>query len=238
MGAAVAGWHWGGAIRGKMMKYLTRVLTGLVVTAIIVICLIGVNLAIMDELVLDILHSFFFPPLIQRFILQTAAFGGIITCLTISYIYIFKRSTDKGRVRLVYAIIGLLVALAFVFSEYNNHQEKLTIRDVCTQFDLAVARKDYETAYEFMSPNYRQTHSLAQFIGGWGGGVFGESTSAGRRVTCGQPLRGKIRVVLLHPKARKARVIYFPFGSLNLEVFLEQVDDKWYFTGEIGHYPA
>jgi hypothetical protein len=44
--------------------------------------------------------------------------------------------------------------------------------------------------------------------------------------------------VLLHPKARKARVIYFPFGSLNLEVFLEQVDDKWYFTGEIGHYPA
>jgi hypothetical protein len=29
-----------------------------------------------------------------------------------------------------------------------------------------VARKDYETAYEFMSPNYRQTHSLAQFIGG------------------------------------------------------------------------
>jgi hypothetical protein len=128
-------------------------------------------------------------------------------------------------------MIGLLVVLAFVFSEYKNNQEELVIRDVCAQFDSAVRQRDYETAYEFMSPNYRQNHSLSQFIGG----EFGEGNISGGRITC--EYRGKsVSVVLLHPRAKVASVIHTPFGSLNTEIFLRKVGDKWYFTGKIGGF--
>lgn len=214
------------------MKNLIQVFTWLMVVAICPICFTGTNLVIMDGLIRDIIHGIFFPRLIQRFILQTFAFGGITACLTISYFYFVNKSANKARVRLVYAGVGLLVALSFVFPEYKHQQEKLFIRDVCTQFDLAVAGRDYETAYEFMSPNYRQTHSLAQFIAG-----------EGSRLTCGYPsntptFSKSVRVVLLHPRARNASVIHIPFGSLNTEILLEQVDDKWYLTGETRSFAA
>ena len=214
------------------MKNLTQVFTWLTVVAIFMVCLIGIVLVTMDRFLFDILYyALYFPPLIERFVLQAVIFGSITACLTILYIYIVNRSANKARVRLVYALIGLTVAFAFVFSEYENNQEKLTIRDVCTQFDLAVARRDYETAYEFMSPDYRQTHSLVQYIGG----EFGEGVAVGRRVTCEYP-HTRITVVLLHPKAREASVTHTPFGTLITEILLEQVDDKWYFTGEIRHF--
>jgi hypothetical protein len=215
-----------------MMKNLMQVFTWLMVVAICLICFIGANLVIMEGFISDLIHGIFFPRLIQRSILQIFALGGIAACLTLSYFYFANKSANKGRVRVVYAGIGLLVALAFVFSEYQHQQEKLIIRDVCTQFDLAVAGRDYETAYEFMSPNYRQTHSLAQLI-----------TGAGSRLTCGYPFNRptfskSVRVVLLHPRARNASVIHTPFGSLNTEILLEQVDGKWYLTGETRHFPA
>ena len=204
----------------------TRVFTWLMVVAICIICFTGTNLVIMDGLVSDIIQAIFFRLLIQRFILQAVAFVGITACLTISYMIIVNRTTNKERVKLVYAVIGLLIALSFVFSEYQNHQEKLTIRDVCIQYDLAVGRNDFETAYEFMSPNYRQIHSLAQFTAG-----------EGSRLTCGYPsitltFSKSLRVLLLYPKAREASVIQIPFGSLNTEILLEQVDGRWYLTGK------
>lgn len=213
------------------MKNLTQAFTWFTVIVIFMICLIGATLVITDELLTNILYAISFPPLIERFVFQVVTFGAITACLTISYIYIVNRSANKARVRLIYAFIGLMVALAFVFSEYENHQEKLAITDVCTQFDLAVAHRDYETAYEFMSPDYRQTHSLAQFIGG----EFGEGIAVGRRVTCEYP-HTRVTVVLLHPKAREASVTHTPMGSLIMEILLEKVGDRWYFTGEIRHF--
>lgn len=202
------------------MKNSIRVLTWLMVVAICSTCFIGTNLAVMDGRTSNIAHSIlFFPGLIHRLILQAVAFGLITICLTISYSYFVDRSTNIARVRLVYAGIVLLVALSFVFEEYKYQQEKLLIRDVCIQFDLAVTGQDYETAYEFMSPNYQQTHSLAQFIAG-----------EDRILTCGYSDTND-RVVLLHPIARNASV-YLPSGSFGWEVFLEQVDDKWHLTGE------
>jgi hypothetical protein len=78
-----------------------------------------------------------------------------------------------------------------------------------------------------MTPNYRQTHSLAQFIAG-----------EGSTLTCEWPYNDhnhskSVRILLLHPKAREASVIHTPFASINREIFLEQVDDKWYLTGAI-----
>lgn len=169
--------------------------------------------------------------LLSRFIFQAIIFAGITACLTASYNYIVKRGANKVWVRLIYTMIGLLVALAFVFSEVKNNQEKQVIRDVCAQFDIAVGYRDYETAYEFMSPGYRQNHSLAQFIEG----KFGEGNSNGVRITCGHRYKS-VTVLLLHPGARAASVTYTPFGSLNTEIFLRKVGDKWYFTGKTGGF--
>lgn len=211
-----------------MMKNLIQSFTWLMVAAICPICFLGTYFVMMDGFFIgDIINGIFFPRLIQRFILQIFALGGITACLAISYFYFVNKSANKARVRLVYAGTGLLVALVFVFAEYQHQQEKLTIKEVCTQFDLAVAGRDYETAYEFMSPDFRQRHSLTQFIEG----EFGEGVAVGRRVTCGHS-RKSVRVVLLHPKAIEASVTHTPFGSLNTEILLEKVDDKWYFTGE------
>lgn len=169
-------------------------------------------------------YAIFFPSIITWSSLQAVAFGSITACLAVTYIYIVNRGANKARVRLIYAIIGLLVAFAFVFAEYKHHQEQMAIRDVCTQFDSTVRRRDYETAYELMSPNYRQTHSSAQFMEDYG-----------RRITCEQRSKS-VRVVLIHPRARKASVIRTPFGSLNTEIFLEKVGDNWYFTGKTGGF--
>jgi hypothetical protein len=169
--------------------------------------------------------------LFSRFIFQAIIFAGITACLIASYIHIVKRGTNKVRVRLIYTMIGLLVVLAFVFSEVKNNQEKQVIRDVCAQFDIAVGYRDYETAYEFMSPDYRQNHSLAQFIEG----KFEEGNSNGVRITCGHRYKS-VTVLLLHPGARAASVTHTPFGSLNTEIFLRKVGDKWYFTGKTGGF--
>ncbi|MAU00493.1 MAG: hypothetical protein CL608_25400 [Anaerolineaceae bacterium] len=202
------------------------------VAAIGMTCLIGTMLLMMDGFWTNIVAlPNFFPRLIMRFSLQAVIFGGIIACLIVSYPHIVNRSANKVRVRLLYAIMGLLVVLAFVFSEYQNYQEKLVVSDVCTQFDSTVRRRDFETAYEFMSPSYRQTHSLAQFIAG----EFGEGTGVGGRITCEQRSKS-VRVVLVHPSARKASVIRTPFGSLNTEIFLEKIGGSWYFTGKTGGF--
>lgn len=207
------------------MKNLMQVFTWLMVAAFCMICFTGTNLVMMDGLWSDIIHALLFPPLIERFILQAVAFGGIFTFLTITFIILVNRTANKARIRLIFAFIALMVAIAFVVPEYKYQQEKQTIRDVCTQYDLAIAQKNYETAYEFMSLNYRRTHSLAQFIAG-----------EGRTLKCGYPYNRtehskSVRILLFHSNAGEASVIHTPFGSINREIFLEQVDDKWYLTG-------
>lgn len=146
-------------------------------------------------------------------VLRAIILGGIVVCMAVTYVYIAERSDNKTRIRQVYAIIGLLIFSAYVFSEYQTRQEEVAIRAICTQFDQAVVREDYETAYQFMLPDYRQTHSLAEFM-------------ASRRFTC-SPYMG---ISILHPATRKASII--KSGSLRYVFFLEKLDHQWYFTGE------
>ena len=205
-----------------MMKNLTQVFAWFVVVAISMTCFISTVLVMIDGSLIHLAgYAIFFPSLLTWSSLLAVTFGSITASLTASYIYIVNRSANKARVRLIYAVIRLLVAFAFVFAQYEHRHEQLTIRDICTQFDLAVGRRDYETAYELMSPDYRQTHSPAQFIDDYG-----------RRITCRQRDKS-IKVVLVHPGARNASVIRTPFGSLNTEIFLEKMGENWYFTGKI-----
>lgn len=161
------------------------------------------------------------PQLYVRPFLQALALMGIASWLTVSYSYIVKRSANEARVHLIYAAVALLIAVAFVFSEYKVHRERLAIKEVCTQFDSVVARKDYETAYELMSPDYRQTHSLTQFV-----------ENEGSRFACKRQPTKIVGVVLFHAHARYASVIGLPLGFTNAEIYLEKVDGRWYFTGQ------
>ena len=191
------------------MKNLPRALKWFIAIVISMVCLIGTQ-----WLFLEIA----FNPESGGFILRAMTLGGIIVCLAVSYIYIVKRNENKTRVRQVYAIISLLVVSAYVFSEYQTRQNEMAIRDICTRFDQAVAREDYETADEFMLPDYRQTHSLAEF------------KRDPRWFTCAPYMR----ISILHPVAGKASISQG--GSLRYVYFLEKLDHQWYFTGEYSLY--
>jgi len=193
------------------MKNLPRVLKWFIAIAINIVCLIG-------ALWVLLIFPFVFNPGSGGF--RAMTLGGIVVCLTVSYIYIVKRRGNKTRVTLVYAIIGLLAISNYVFSEYRARQEEVVIRDICAQFNQAMTREDYETAYEFMLPDYRQTHSLAEFKRDqwW--------------FTCPPFMTVSIR----HPVTRKASISQG--GSLRYVFFLEKLDHQWYFTGEYRAYQA
>jgi len=70
------------------MKDLTRAFTRLMVVATSVICLIGTVLVTMDRFLFDILHAIFFPPLIERFVVQVVIFGGITQFVVRVYIFL------------------------------------------------------------------------------------------------------------------------------------------------------
>lgn len=130
------------------------------------------------------------------------------------YIRVVEKSNRKSLVTLACVITGLLVISDQVFSERQAHQEEIVIRDICAQFNQAKAREDYETAYEFMSPEYRQAHSLEAFIRekGW--------------FTCSPFMTVSVR----HPVTRKAYITQG--GSLLYTIYLEKLGPQWYFTGE------
>ena len=73
-----------------MTKNLMQVFTWLMVVAICPICFIGTNLVIMDGFISDFIHAIFFPPLIERFVVQVVIFGGITQF--VSRVYIFLHS--------------------------------------------------------------------------------------------------------------------------------------------------
>jgi hypothetical protein len=112
------------------------------------------------------------------------------------------------------------------FSSYQIYQDTLLIKDICTQHDQAMKQRDYETAYELMSPSYRQTHTIGRFIGD-GGGFWG---------TC-KPSNNDY-MVQVAIGAGEAHIIPFPpYGSLVSEIILEQINQNWYFTGDLyTHY--
>ena len=164
----------------------------------------------------------------SRFILLAIILAGTVACLIASYRYLVKKGANKVRARLYYAMVGLLIILAFVFLEAKTDQEKQVISDVCAQFDLAIGGGDYETAYGFMSPHYRQGHSLAQFMES----KFVEGNGNGARITCGHRSKS-VTVLLLHPGATAASITHTPLGSLNTEIILRRVDGQWFFTGNV-----
>ena len=149
---------------------------------------------------------------------------GIAFALVTSYRHAVTRTNAKSRVRQVYAITGLLIVSAFIFSWYEIYRAKLLIKNVCTQFDQAIEQRDYETAYEFMSPSYRQTHTIARFI-------EDDSWFWRNYEPC-----NKDYIVEVYIGAREAGIVPYPRASLIHKIILEQANGKWYFTGESRYF--
>jgi hypothetical protein len=147
---------------------------------------------------------------------------GSASGLVISHRYVASKTDGESSVRQVYVIIGLLIAFIFAFSSYQIYQDTLLIKDICTQYDQAMDQRDYETAYEYMSPTYRQAYPIGRFVGD-GGGFWG---------TC-KP-SNKDYMVQVAIGAEEAHIVPFPpYGSLVSEIILEQINQNWYFTGDV-----
>lgn len=192
-----------------MMKNLSRALKWFAAIVISLVCLYGCFVGIW----------FIFWFLFDLEIGETRALarGVVVIYLTgayLVYILVVEKSNRTSLVTLACVIIGLLVISDQVFSERQAYQEEIAIRDICAQFNQAKTRGDYETAYKFMSPEYRQAHSLEAFIRekGW--------------FTCSPFMTVSVR----HPATRKAYITQG--GSLLYTIYLEKLGPQWYFTGE------
>jgi hypothetical protein len=174
-----------------------------------------------------LIYLFLIPIPPHNFYLRTVALIIIFSGLGISYIYYVHNvdaaweRTGRARVRLVFAAISLLIILAFTLSEYTRYRDRLAVRDVCLQFDQAIAQGEYDTAYELMSPNYRQTHSLVQF-----------KAERGSRGCLGTRPNTQHLVVLYF--GGEAGVMNYPIApSLNTMILFEKVNRQWYLTGKV-----
>jgi hypothetical protein len=152
---------------------------------------------------------------------------GISSAVLTSYKYIITRINAKSFVKQVYLVISLLLASLFVFSNYEIYRDKLLIEAVCRQFDEAIGQSDYETAYGLMSPTYRKTYTMAQFTRGDGREFINCKTKSERNYI------GEVDI-----GARKGRIVSPPFGSINFPPILEQINNKWYLTGELRAVPG
>lgn len=197
----------------KTMKNLPRALKWLIAIGISIVCLIVCLIGVFWVVV-----YIAFNPGRGEFVLRAIIFGVVVVCLALSYIYVIKISQHKSRVGQVYAIIALLALSVYVFSEYQTRQEEQAIRVICARHNEAMTEGAYETAYELMSPDYRQTHSLAEFI------------IDKRWFTCSP----NMNISILHPVTGKASISQG--GSLRRVISLEKKDHQWYFTGEARTY--
>lgn len=124
--------------------------------------------------------------------------------------------------KIVHIFIGSIIFIACqIPSACISEQEKVDIIFRYTEFHESCNQENYEKAYSFMSPDYRQIHTLEQFISD--SGTFGEEW------------------LELHPnyslKFSGNRAYLYPQNAANPffwsgpEYELIKIEGVWYFTG-------
>jgi hypothetical protein len=133
-----------------------------------------------------------------------------------------------------YVLIGFLptalVCMLLLFicpltSSIYYSQDKAAIANRYNQMYLAKKKDDVESAYSYMSPEYRQTHILKEFLEDYSFHIHGWDTLhpehsvmlSGNRAT-------------LYPR----RYDFFDF-YVGPSYELVKVDGEWYFTGEANY---
>ncbi len=119
---------------------------------------------------------------------------------------------------LVVACLGILSAL------YGAHRVKQrALEERYTQFFLARSTSDVQTAYELMSPGYREAHTLSDFAKEPG---FDDLEATG--YPSAHWFGGRASVYAYHPPA---------FGLYSGPVhYWHFIDGDWYFTGQADYF--
>jgi hypothetical protein len=135
--------------------------------------------------------------------------------------------------KIVYPAGGILFALILVVLGFlivpPGHQDRVAIAERYTQFNESFNNGNYELAYSFMSPTYRQTHTIETF----------KSDFDFLAILDGEPLEPGYSVILFGDKANLCPD--GPRWGLGIvwsgrEYELEKIEGVWYFTGEYEFY--
>ena len=111
-----------------------------------------------------------------------------------------------------------------------GHQDRAVIAERYTQFNESFNNGNYELAYSFMSPDYRQAHTVTDF----------QSDFDFLAVLDGEPLRPGYSIRL----SGNNKASLTPDGPLwglgivwsGYDFKLEKIEGVWYLTGEYEFY--
>jgi hypothetical protein len=166
-----------------------------------------------------------------------AAIGGTVNTLSwiplgaligaTGSLYTLHRSKGVPK-QLLYAIGGILLAfglaaLAFPLAS-SGYRDRTAIAERYTQFYDGYNNGEYEKAYSFMSPAYRQTHTIEKFKSD-----FDFLGSSNEQLRPGHSIRFSNNKAYLYPTDQWWKIGLLGSGY---EFELEKVEGNWYFTGE------
>lgn len=89
--------------------------------------------------------------------------GGLVCAIIASLGLLWKQGIRKAILATVYAPLLVTLASVILLVWHQNHQDSSAIERRFSEFCPAISEGGYSTAYSYMSPEYRQTHSPGQF---------------------------------------------------------------------------
>jgi hypothetical protein len=166
-----------------------------------------------------------FSPLYEIKWIPLGALIGAIVALC----WLHKRRIIPANIfRVVGGVLILVLLIALVIQVISaRYGDQAVIDTRYTEFHESYRRKEYETAYSFMSPEYRHRHTIEEF----------KRDFDFLRGGLGYPLETNHAIRFFGNKAyllpqNEWRIF---FGS-ELQLELEEIEGIWYFTGENERY--
>jgi 4-amino-4-deoxy-L-arabinose transferase-like glycosyltransferase len=159
--------------------------------------------------------------------------GALIGAIVAFLHFLWIRSTDRRALVIIYSLLGVIVLVFGSLSYYQNRQNEAAIEARYLRFCPAVYNHWYKEAYTYMTPEYRRTHTLNEF-------VLDEELKSGLYNDIdlwGCSLDPKYSIDVSGNQA-----IVWPGHNAFMEWYggpsyeLERIDGEWYFTGESEWY--
>ncbi len=153
-------------------------------------------------------------------------------CATItSYIYYSLCRFSQRKLLPIYASITVLFFLFFfVQLNYVRQSQELVIESYLN-YHQAVTSQNYEQAYEMMTPNYRQTHSIEDLIAdNYFLGQMMASVNSVSKFNVETGSKTKTFIVIGN------KATFWNRPSVGIAVFLEKINGRWYFNGDTAFY--
>lgn len=92
-----------------------------------------------------------------------ALIGGFIAAVVASLGLLWRQGARKTALVATYVPLLIILVGFALWAWYQNHQDSFAIEYQFSRFCSAIDEGKHGTAYLYMSPKYRQTHSLDQF---------------------------------------------------------------------------